>query len=70
MFNSGDSYFGGNLTAYVQNGTIPTGRVDDMAARILAGYFLLKQDEDFPPVNFDSWDLVNSQNVCPIYSFT
>jgi hypothetical protein len=30
---SGDSYFGGNLTAYVNNGTIPEARVDDMAVR-------------------------------------
>lgn len=29
-FNSGDSYFGGNLTAFVRNGTIPEARVDDM----------------------------------------
>ena len=33
LFNSGDSYFGGNLTAYVNNGTIPEARVDDMAVR-------------------------------------
>ena len=32
-FNSRDSYFGGNLTAYVNNGTIPEARVDDMAVR-------------------------------------
>ena len=32
-FGSGDSYFGGNLTAYVNNGTIPEARVDDMAVR-------------------------------------
>jgi hypothetical protein len=32
-FDSGDSYFGGNLTAYVNNGTIPEARVDDMAVR-------------------------------------
>ena len=29
----GDSYFGRNLTAYVNNGTIPEARVDDMAVR-------------------------------------
>ncbi|KAF5334031.1 hypothetical protein D9758_017418 [Tetrapyrgos nigripes] len=29
-FDSGDSYFGGNLTEYVRNGTIPEERVDDM----------------------------------------
>jgi len=33
VFGSGDSYFGGNLTAYVNNGTIPEARVDDMAVR-------------------------------------
>jgi len=33
LFSSGDSYFGGNLTAYVNNGTIPEARVDDMAVR-------------------------------------
>ena len=32
-FDSGDSYFGGNLTAYVNNGTIPEARIDDMAVR-------------------------------------
>jgi len=29
-FGSGTSYFGGNLTAYVENGTISEARVDDM----------------------------------------
>ena len=29
-FKSGTSYFGSNLTAYVNNGTIPETRVDDM----------------------------------------
>ena len=33
LFGSDDSYFGGNLTAYVNNGTIPEARVDDMAVR-------------------------------------
>lgn len=35
-----------------------------MARRILAGYFLLRQDGGaYPAVNFDSWDLLNAQNV-------
>ena len=29
-FDSGTTYFGSNLTAYVYNGTIPQARVDDM----------------------------------------
>ena len=32
-FIGGESYFGGNLTAYVNNGTIPEARVDDMVTR-------------------------------------
>ncbi|RDB23963.1 putative beta-glucosidase L [Hypsizygus marmoreus] len=55
-FHSGTTYFGANLTTYVQNGTIPEGRIDDMATRILAGWYLLHQDvPSFPPVNFDAF---------------
>jgi beta-glucosidase len=53
-FRSNTSYFGGNLTAYVQNGTIPEARVDDMATRILASWYLLGQDSpDYPKTNFN-----------------
>ncbi|EJD43876.1 glycoside hydrolase family 3 protein [Auricularia subglabra TFB-10046 SS5] len=38
------AYFGTNLTAAVQNGTVAASRLDDMAARILAGWYLLNQD--------------------------
>jgi hypothetical protein len=54
-FGSGTSYFGGALLAAVANGSVAAARVDDMAARIMAGYFLLGQDEDYPPVGFSSW---------------
>ncbi|THU81666.1 glycoside hydrolase family 3 protein [Dendrothele bispora CBS 962.96] len=57
-FNSGDSYFGGNLTTYVQNNTIPSNRVDDMAERIIAAWFLLHQDSpDYPSVNFNAFHI-------------
>ncbi|KAF9451014.1 glycoside hydrolase family 3 protein [Macrolepiota fuliginosa MF-IS2] len=56
-FSSGTSYFGGNLTAYVLNGTIPEARVNDMATRILAGWYLLRQDSSsFPTTNFDAFN--------------
>ncbi|KAF9649723.1 beta-glucosidase [Thelephora ganbajun] len=55
QFDSGDSFFGGNLTAYVNNGTIPEARVDDMAIRILAGWYFLGQDSGYPETNFNSW---------------
>ncbi|KAF5329361.1 hypothetical protein D9619_009183 [Psilocybe cf. subviscida] len=50
----GTSYFGANLTSAVQQGTIPASRVDDMATRIFAAWFLLGQDSSsYPAVNFD-----------------
>ncbi|KAI0248423.1 beta-glucosidase [Lactifluus subvellereus] len=55
-FNSGTSYFGANLTAYVRNGTIPEARVDDMATRILASWYLLGQDSpEYPKTNFNAF---------------
>jgi hypothetical protein len=54
-FSSGDSYFGANLTLSVNNGSVPLTRVDDMAIRVMAGYFLLGQDSGYPPVNFDTF---------------
>ena len=29
-FGSGTTYFGSNLTSYVNNGTVPEARLDDM----------------------------------------
>ena len=47
-FNSGTSWWGANLTAFVQNGTIASSRVDDMAERIIAAWYLLGQDKNYP----------------------
>ncbi|TFK67227.1 glycoside hydrolase family 3 protein [Pluteus cervinus] len=56
-FDSGDSYFGGNLTSYVRNGKIPEARLDDMTTRILAGWYLMRQDQpSFPAVSFDAFN--------------
>ncbi|KAG2029324.1 hypothetical protein BDR03DRAFT_802378, partial [Suillus americanus] len=46
-FDSGDSYFGGNLTDYVNDGYISMSRLDDMATRIIAAWYYLHQDEDY-----------------------
>ena len=55
-FNSGVSYFGGNLTRAVLNGSVPEWRLNDMATRIMAAYFLVGQDpKTFPATNFNSW---------------
>ena len=50
---SGTTYFGANLTQAVQKGTIPESRVDDMATRILAGWYFLNQ-QNFTQPNFNA----------------
>ncbi|KAB2576426.1 putative beta-glucosidase G [Lasiodiplodia theobromae] len=49
---TGESFFGGNVTRAVSNGSLPEWRVDDMVRRIMTPYFLLGQDsEEFPSVD-------------------
>jgi beta-glucosidase len=40
--------WGPNLTEAVKNGTVPEARITDMAVRILASYYQMSQDQDFP----------------------
>jgi beta-glucosidase-like glycosyl hydrolase len=55
MAMPGRWHFGADLTACVLNGTIPESRVDDMATRILASWYLLGQDSpDYPTTNFNA----------------
>lgn len=55
-FNTGYSFWGGNLTLAVINGTVPAWRLDDMAMRIMAAFFKVgKTVEDLPDINFSSW---------------
>ena len=55
-FSSNRSYFGANLTAYVQNKTVPESRLDDMTTRILASWYFLGQDSpDYPKTNFNAF---------------
>ncbi|KAJ7913541.1 glycoside hydrolase family 3 protein [Mycena leptocephala] len=46
--------FWNNFGDFVQNGTVPESRVDNMALRVLAAWYMLGQDSGYPPVNFDS----------------
>ncbi|KAJ8105313.1 hypothetical protein ONZ43_g7476 [Nemania bipapillata] len=45
---SGSAFWAGNLTTAVNNGSVPESRLDDMATRILATWFKMKQEEGFP----------------------
>ncbi|KAM0434015.1 hypothetical protein ACHAPT_003959 [Fusarium lateritium] len=51
------SFFGGNVTLAVNNGTLDVARVDDMILRIMTPYFWLGQDQDFPSIDPSSADL-------------
>lgn len=46
---SGASYWAGNLTLAINNGSVPETRIDDMATRIMAAWYLMGQDStDYP----------------------
>lgn len=45
------SYFGGNITLAVINGTLDADRLDDMITRIMTPYYFLHQDENFPLID-------------------
>ncbi|GMK57421.1 hypothetical protein CspeluHIS016_0402550 [Cutaneotrichosporon spelunceum] len=53
--NGQSSYFGANLTEAVRNGSVSVDRLDDMAQRIVAAWYLVGQDKKYPAVNFDSF---------------
>ena len=59
LFNSGQSYWGANLTVAVLNGTVPQWRLDDMCIRIMAAWYYVGRDNPAigVPINFDSWTL-------------
>eukprot|EP01112_Ceratiomyxa_fruticulosa_P013049 TRINITY_DN3649_c0_g2_i3.p1 TRINITY_DN3649_c0_g2~~TRINITY_DN3649_c0_g2_i3.p1 ORF type:complete len:668 (-),score=145.17 TRINITY_DN3649_c0_g2_i3:136-2139(-) len=52
-FQSGDSYYGQNLTTVLNNNVVSQDKLNDMATRILTPYFLLNQDSDYPSVDID-----------------
>ncbi|KAF8126236.1 glycosyl hydrolase family 3 C-terminal domain-containing protein [Mycena galopus ATCC 62051] len=54
-FQSGTTYFGANLSAFVENNTIPEARLDDMATRIIAGCEVTNEHVD---VQADHYKLV------------
>lgn len=52
----GSIFWGLNLVQAVANGSVPQARLDDMAKRILAAWYLLDQDQGYPEVTFSSWN--------------
>ena len=48
-----DGYMGDTLVSFDQNGSIPESRIDAMAIRIIAPYYLVGQDQDYPTIDLD-----------------
>ena len=46
---------GPNLTLAVMNSSVPLDRIDDMVTRIVATWYQLGQDEEYPAPNLSSW---------------
>lgn len=57
MFLQPLSYFGGNVTIAVNNGTLDVSRLDDMITRIMTPYYFLGQDTDYPTIDPSGADL-------------
>jgi len=62
-YGTGVSYFGPALLSAVNNGQVPLSRINDMATRILASWYLLGQDSGYPAVNFNSWTASSGSHV-------
>ncbi|OJJ50194.1 hypothetical protein ASPZODRAFT_128815 [Penicilliopsis zonata CBS 506.65] len=52
----GNIFWGDYLIEAINNGSVPQTRLDDMALRVLAAWYLLGQDEGYPAVQFNSWE--------------
>jgi beta-glucosidase len=55
-------FFGPALLIANGLGTVSDDTLDNMATRILAGWYLLGQDQGYPAVNFDANDANSAVN--------
>ncbi|GIC88239.1 beta-glucosidase [Aspergillus udagawae] len=60
----GDAYWGSELSRSILNGSVPVSRLNDMVTRIVATWYKMGQDGDYPLPNFSS----NTQDATgPLY---
>ncbi|EEP76442.1 hypothetical protein UREG_01291 [Uncinocarpus reesii 1704] len=52
---TGSTYWGGELSSSILNGSLPLERLNDMVTRIVAPWFKFGQDKDFPLPNFSAY---------------
>lgn len=50
-----DRHFGNRLVKAVEDGIVTRERLEDMAERIIAAWFALDQDQNYPEVSFDAF---------------
>ncbi|PKY03073.1 beta-glucosidase-related glycosidase [Aspergillus campestris IBT 28561] len=50
----GTSYWGSDMSRSVLNGTVPLDRLNDMVTRIVATWYQMGQDKDYPLPNFST----------------
>ncbi|KAF4551899.1 Glycosyl hydrolase family 3 C-terminal domain-containing protein 9 [Elsinoe fawcettii] len=55
-FSGGNLLWGQNLLNSINSGGVKQSRLDDMVVRILAAWYLLKQDAGYPAVTWSSWN--------------
>lgn len=55
------SYFGSKLKRYIEDGSLTENRLDQMAERVLAPYYLLGQDTGFPTLDPSTFSLMNNE---------
>jgi beta-glucosidase len=63
VFFSNDSYFGKNLTDAIDRKEVSEERATDMATRIVAAWYKVGQDKDFPNLTLDSFHMENAPFV-------
>ena len=56
-------YYGRRLAEAVNKGKVPIERLDDMARRILTTWFAFGQDDGYPKVNWNRFDLADQVEV-------
>ncbi|KAF2233993.1 glycoside hydrolase family 3 protein [Viridothelium virens] len=64
------SFFGGNVSTSVNNGSVPESRVDDMINRIMTPYFYLHQDTGYPSIDPSEGGLNFFPTSSYLYNFT
>ncbi|RPB26956.1 hypothetical protein L211DRAFT_846517 [Terfezia boudieri ATCC MYA-4762] len=55
LWADGNSLWGPELSRSILNSSIPVDRLNDAVTRIVAAWYQLGQDKDFPHVSFSSW---------------